>query len=582
MKSRFFYKIFATYLIMILLVVAVLDFLLTPHIRDILTRGIEERMIGNARIATLLTADQMRSGIDDLARAADARVTFIDAAGWVKVDSRSEERDMDNHLNRPEVQEARLKGQGHSIRYSRTLQEDMLYVALPIHTDAQIKGYVRLARSLKEVRESIDTVYRYIYLTIFIIALPSLLLAFLFSRNITLPIRRMTEFSQKIRNGEAPGALLIDSQDEIGQLAHDMNYLLQEQQEKIRKATEETSKLEAAFASMVEGVLILDSDNRSQICNRSLRELLRKTDEEIQGKTTLEVFRSAALQDALNRFRKTGLSVLEEVSFGDDEPVTVAVNIADVHGLPGEDKKTIMVFHDVTRVKRLERMRTDFIVNVTHELRTPLTAIIGYSETLQDASMDEATRQRYLGIIHDHSGRLSRLVDDLLTLSNLEQGQTQLQMEPVSLEAVFQNLLPLVKTRADEKGLCVVQEIPEDLPPIRGDRDKVIQILLNVLDNAIKFTPTGSIAIRAFVPEKDGYVVLRVTDTGVGIPKSEIPRLGERFYRVDRTRSRELGGTGLGLSIVKHLMKAHDGFMEIESTPGTGTTVALFFPMAKT
>ncbi|MDD5167604.1 MAG: ATP-binding protein, partial [Syntrophales bacterium] len=481
-------------------------------------------------------------------------------------------------LNRPEVQEARLKGLGSSVRYSRTLQEDMLYVAIPMMTDNQITGYVRLARPLKEVRDSIDNVYRYIYMTLFIIALPSLLLAFLFSRNITSPIRRMTEFTQKMRNGESPGALIMDSQDEIGQLAHDMNSIFNDQQEKVRLAMEETSKLQAAFASMVEGILILDGENRIQACNRSLRLMTAMDYADMEGKTPLEAFRNASLQDALNRFQKSGQAVLEEIVFREENPIIAVVTIADIHGLPGDEKKTIMVFHDITRLKKLERMRSDFIVNVTHELRTPLTAIIGYSETLQDSAVDEASRQKYLKIIHDHACRLGRLIDDLLTLSNLEQGETEMHMESISLREIVNNLLPIVKSKADEKNLPIILEIPEDLPPIHGDRDKIVQIILNILDNAIKFTASGKITLGAYRAEEVGFVALFITDTGPGIPKSEIPRLGERFYRVDRTRSRELGGTGLGLSIVKHLMKAHHGWIKIESASGRGTTVSLIFP----
>lgn len=581
MKSRLFLKIFATYFFLILLVVAVFDFLLTPHIREIVTRSIEEKLVGQARIVTLLPGAEIRNRISEIAEFANSRVTFIDASGRVITDSESEEIDMDNHLNRSEVQEARLKGIGTAVRYSRTLQENMLYVALPVKANKQITGYVRLARPLREVRESIDHVYRYLYLTLFIIALPSTLLAFIFARRITSPIRRIKEFTQKIRNGDSPGTLFMDSQDEIGQLARDINYLLQEQQEKIRLATEEKSKLEAAFASMVEGVMILDGENRIEACNQALGYMLGKTNHDILDKTILEAFHSLILQDALNQFRKSGEYTAEAISLGEEEPLIVEVNISYIKGLPSEAKKIIMAFHDVTRLRRLERVRSDFIANVTHELKTPLTAIIGYVETLQNGALgDGAVADKFLNIINDHARRLDRLVNDLLTISDLEQGEAQLHMEALPVHRIMDNVLPVIQERAEGKGLPIIVDLPPKMPVILGDRDKVTQILVNVLDNAVNYTSSGKITIKSISLDEEGYVALQIIDTGVGIPKNEIPRLGERFYRVDRARSRELGGTGLGLSIVKHLMKAHHGWMEIESSPGRGTTVTLAFPTA--
>jgi len=399
---------------------------------------------------------------------------------------------------------------------------------------------------------------------------------------ITSPIRRMAEFTQKVRNGESPGALILESEDEMGQMASSMNYILQEQQEKVRLAQKETSKLEAAFSSMEEGVLILNDESRIEACNPSLFGMLGKKPDDILGRTLLEIFRNAPLQDAMARFRESGAPVFTEVTLGEQQPITVNVHIADVRGLPDSEKKTIFVFHDVTRIKKLQRMRSDFITNVTHELKTPLTAIIGYAETLQDgAKNDPVTADKFLQIIHEHARRLDRLVNDLLTLSALEQGEEPLQLEALPHGHVIAEILPIIQAQADKKGLMIQTEVPDDLPLVQADRDKLSQILLNVLDNAVKFTASGHIRIQAAPTEQEGFLVIRISDTGQGIPKGEIPRLGERFYRVDRTRSRELGGTGLGLSIVKHLMNAHQGWMEIESQEGKGTTVSLFFPTAE-
>ncbi|MEI7637385.1 MAG: ATP-binding protein [Syntrophus sp. (in: bacteria)] len=581
MKSRLFYKIFASYLVLVVLVIAVMEFYLTPKIHDTVTKGITERMIANGRIMALMPRGDMIREIKELASRSEARVTIIDTAGKVLADSQSSEQQMDSHLNRSEVQEARIKGQGVAQRYSRTLQAEMLYVAVPIWNKENINGYVRLARSLANVSDSIEHLYRTIYLTLFLISLPSLLLAFWFARNITAPIRRMAAFTGKLRDGQRPAPMLLDSGDELAQLAKDINHILEEQDEKVRRAQEEKSKLEAAFASMVEGALTLDRDNRIDQFNRSLRKMIGKRYEDILGKTPMEAFRSISLQDALLRFRESGQPVLQEIVMGDENPRILDVNITAIQGFPGEEQKILMMFHNVTRLKQLERMRMDFVANVTHEIRTPLTAIIGYIETLQQGAVhDREKAEKFLQTIHNNAQRLNRLVDDLLTLSNIEMGETKMQFREVAVAEVIGEVLKTVAPQAAAKKIILEENLPEGIQPIRADRDRVFQILLNILDNAVKFTPEGG-AIKITASQKDAETVaVLIADTGIGIPKNEIPRLGERFYRVEKTRSRDSGGTGLGLSIVKHLMTAHGGVMEIESKPGYGTTVSLYFPVS--
>jgi two-component system phosphate regulon sensor histidine kinase PhoR len=254
------------------------------------------------------------------------------------------------------------------------------------------------------------------------------------------------------------------------------------------------------------------------------------------------------------------------------------VSISAVKNLPGEAPKTMMVFHDLTRLKKLERMRVDFVANATHEIKTPLTAIIGFVETLEQGAIeDTAMARKFLHTIRENALRLNRLVDDLLILSNIELGETKLNLEGLIVADVLERALMLIQANAALKNISLRTDLSAELPLIRADRDKAVQIMLNILDNAVKFTPDGGqVSIAASEYEHD-FITLKITDSGPGIPKSELPRLGERFYRVDKMRSRDLGGTGLGLSIVKHLMKAHQGSMEIDSTPGKGTVVSLKF-----
>jgi two-component system phosphate regulon sensor histidine kinase PhoR len=375
---------------------------------------------------------------------------------------------------------------------------------------------------------------------------------------------------------------LIESNDELGQLAKNINYLVQQQQEKIKLVHEEKRKLESAFTAMVEGVMILNSDKRIESLNNGLMNILGRREADLINKTPLEVFRNMDLQNALGRFKETEGPVLQEIKLGDASPIILDVNISPIQGLSGENEKTMMVFHEVTRLKKLERVREDFVANVTHEIKTPLTAIIGFIETLEEGAIeDRVTAKKFLRIISEHVQRLNRLVDSLLTLSSIELGEIKLHLEGIAVADIIENTLPVIQAKAGEKELTIHNDIPPGLPLILADRDRMAQVILNIIDNAVKFTPAGGRISIAASEDGRGSVIVEVADTGIGIPGSEIPRLGERFYRVDKTRSREGGGVGLGLSIVKHLMKAHQGSVEIKSSPGKGTTVFLSFPIFK-
>ena len=581
MKSRLFFRIFVSYIVIVLFAVASMGLMFARQVKSELIGEVRNDLMGDARIIAFLSKSEIEGKLSPLADISRSRVTLIGATGWVLADSEKNVTEMDNHLNRSEIQEARIKGKGEAIRYSHTFGVDMLYVAFPIKEGKELKGYIRLARPLFEVKKSVDQLYGQIYKIILIIIIPSFLIVLLFSNKLVSPILKAESFTRKICNREPPGTLLIESNNEIGRLAKNINCMVLEHQEQIRLAHEEKGKLESAFASMTEGVLVLNSRNRVEFLNKGLRDILGgQYVTDIINKTPLEAFLNAELEDALDRFRAERTPVSREITFGDGNPIIMDVTISAIHGPAGTEEKTMMVFHDVTKLKKLEKIREDFVANVTHEIKTPLTAIIGFIETLQGGAIDEKENAgKFLKIISENAQRLDRLVDDLLILSSLELGEMKLRMEGVSLGIVIENILPVFETKATEKSLAIDKDIPEGLPLILADKDRVSQILLNILDNAVKFTPDGGrISIRACDDSK-GSVVVKVIDTGIGIPKSEIPRLGERFYRVDKTRSREWGGTGLGLSIVKHLMKAHRGNIEIESQMGKGATVSLYFPI---
>ncbi|MEK7244040.1 MAG: HAMP domain-containing protein, partial [Thermodesulfobacteriota bacterium] len=365
-----------------ILTLGITGVLLSSGIRKEEAGRTKDEILSLARIMSMMSEAEISRKVSSLAGTSRTRITLIDRSGTVIADSAANPKNMENHLNRVEIQEALIKGEGAAIHFSRTLGVDMLYVALPLRDGAEIKGYLRLARPLLAVDAVIKKLVESIYHTIFIIIVFSLLIAFIFSWRLMSPIRKIADSTRRVRRGEIPGTLLMNSRDEIGQLAQDINYMVMELQEKIRLAKEGEGKLEAAFAGMTEGVIILDREDKIETVNRSMDAILCNRYGPILNKTPLDAFRNVALHDALKRFKKERAPVLQEITMEGAPPLILDVNISTVTDMTGGKDKTIMVFHDVTRLKRLETIRTDFVANVTHEIRTPLTAIIGFAETL--------------------------------------------------------------------------------------------------------------------------------------------------------------------------------------------------------
>lgn len=576
MKRNLFLKILFSYLVVICLSFFILHLLVREQISKVMISGIEQELMHYAELVDLNTPQTMSANLREISKISKSRVTLVDERGAVFADSELAIDGLENHLYRPEIQEARLRQVGKSVRYSSTLGVNMLYVAVLIRAGEKIKGYVRLARPLHDVRSAVEQIYQSIFLAMLIGALASLAVALFFSHRLAAPIRTMEEFTQRLRKGLPVGSIMLRTSDETRTLADDINYLVEELKDKIRLAHEEKNKLMTALTSINEGVVILNNHDRIEFLSPSLAGVLSGQYEDFLGKTLLETFRNAELQKAFESFKQSGESVLREIALGSSESIIMNVSLSGVQGLPGEEK-TMIVFHDVTRLKKLERVRTDFVANVTHEIRTPLTAIIGYLETLQAGAIDNTEdARRFIDIILKQSQRLNRLVEDLMTISKIELGEINFHFEDVFLPDVIDNVLQLMEAKAVVKKISIENKIPYKIHHIKADHDRLCQIFVNVLDNAVKFTPEGG-QVTLDAEEKADGMVVTISDTGTGIPREEIQRLGERFYRADKTRSRELGGTGLGLSIVKHLMLAHGGKMEIESQPGRGTKVSLSF-----
>jgi len=453
MKLHLFHKFFFAFLTVGIAVVAVAGFLIERDLKADLTIRIGEETAAGARIIALMPAGEIARHAGELAERARARLTLIDVMGRVTADSERDDREMDNHLDRPEIQEARLKGVGKAVRYSLTLKKDMIYVAVPLQEGSRTTGYIRLSRPLTEIALATYGMGKTVFAIILAIVGVSLTIALLFSLKMLSPIRKLAAFAGQVRTGNISGTLRIDSRDEIGQLAESINEMVSALREKIRTADAEKRKLESVFSSMREGVMVLDAENRIESVNRGMVEMTGRPHGDVIQKTLLEAFRNIKLHDALERFRVKEETLCEEIGLGDYRPVMMDVTISAIRGETDAERKTMLVFHDVTRLKKLERIRTDFVANVTHEIRTPLTAIIGFVETLQQRWVDDPEKtMEFLRTINENAQRLNRLVDDLLILTGIESGETNFHPERLTIGDALEQALAVVAERISEKN----------------------------------------------------------------------------------------------------------------------------------
>lgn len=498
-----------------------------------------------------------------------ARITVISETGQVLGDSDESSSKMENHLNRPEIKEAMLSGEGSSTRFSTTIRKDYLYVALMIDT-SEGKRFLRLSKPLDGVKSEIAKIRLPIIFSTFSVQGIIFLIWLYQSKRLRNDIREIIDFSDEIASGNLERRLFIKGKSELNRLATHIVYMAGELKTKLAEAKREKQTIELVLKNMKEGLLIIGEKGEVLLINNALFSILGIEHTE-RTMTATELLRDAELLSLIEESRIRQETISKEIFLRDDIYLSA---IASPINLSDQGEGTIVTFRDVTKLKRLEQIRRDFVANVAHEIRTPITAIKGFAETLLDGAIeDKENSLRFIEIIKRHSERLNSLVNDLLTLSAIEQGEIKMEITDVNISETIDSIFALMAEKARSKGLYLKRVVTEDMPLIRADRDRLFQILLNLIDNGIKFTDIGGVTVG--IDRVEGKTILSVEDTGCGIEKKHIQRLGERFYRVDRARSRELGGTGLGLAIVKHLVKAHGWAMEFDSTPGKGTKVKI-------
>jgi two-component system, OmpR family, phosphate regulon sensor histidine kinase PhoR len=538
-------------------------------------------------------ADQVRiytERVDYYKKAAGARMTVVRADGKVLADSEHDPATMDNHLTRAEIIQARDTGYGQSIRHSDTIGEDMLYVALPVKQGDAIFSYLRLSVSLASVDRVVRQLWLFLLGGLFVLFLIAGLVSYRIAQSLTRPIERMTKVAQQITGLNYRSRVSVGGKDEIGQLGRAINSMAASLEHQVGLIQEEESRLKSVLENMNSGVVMIDRSERIVLINRSAERLLGFTPEELQGKSYAEANLPHEMTKMIGECLETREQIRDEMTFHFPAERIVEISISPMPYADGEWAGLLIVLHDLSSVRRLERMRSEFVANVSHELKTPIAAVKGFAETLLAGALDDReTAQSFLRIIYEESERLNRLIGDILELSKIESRQIPLHFSPVEMKSFVERSLQLLASEAQKKRIDLEMSVGDGLY-LEADEDRLQQIIFNLVQNGINYTPEGgkvkvkvepamALAPAGTYAEEAETMRITIADTGIGIPKKDLPRIFERFYRVDKARSRSSGGTGLGLSIVKHLVELHRGSIAVESEQGVGTRFMIDLPV---
>ena len=508
------------------------------------------------------------------------RVTFISSKGIVLGDSDISDKDLaglENHLGRPEIQAARTSGEGWSQRFSITLKKDILYYALPIKT-SQLDGFIRLSIPVEKVSimsKNIDNIIAFSLLAAFI---ASLLVAILAFYAISLPIRRLAKKANQMANGDFSNKILIQNKDEVGGLARSLNTMGDNIKARIQDILSNNSKFEAVLLSMSDGVMVIDSNGSIQLMNVTLKDMLDININPI-GKKPIEVIRNVGIQNISEAILKRASGVItqeEQLVFPSNKTIIIhAAPVIVEHNIIS----AVIVFSDITELRKLETVRKDFVANVSHELRTPISSIKGYAETLLDGALDDKKNAiDFIKIINSESGRLASLIDDILDLSKIESDTFKLNLQQHSLYQIANEAISSLDKDAKDKLININNKLGIEIK-VLCDQSLLTQVFVNLIHNAIKYSRNNSKIVISSSNMQNNLINIEVEDQGIGIPEKDIPRIFERFYRVDKARSNALGGTGLGLAIVKHIVQTHGGDVYVKSIEGHGSTFGFTLPV---
>lgn len=553
--------------------------------------SIEESLIIESDLVNELIGESLIGGsgieeyISKIKKTTNARITIIGADGDVLIDTEKDQQSMENHSGRPEFIAA-LKGElGRSIRYSSTLGVELMYIAQPVYKDGSIIGAVRLAKPLYEINALLRKLYLNVFIAVTVGILAASLLGYRITLNITRPIEEITYAASKIAKGQFEKRINVTGRDEIGILSASINDMASKLNDTIISLQDKNIKLEAIMSSVVNGIIAIDSSERVLFINSAAERLLGINESDVAGRHLLQVVRNNSMDDYLKAVLRNRKYLDAEITLDHPEERILKLYANPIRHYDNNDIDGIIItLQDITELRMLERVRTEFVANVSHELKTPLTSIKGFAETLKMGDIeDEQDKARFLNIIEDEADRLYRLINDILSLSELEQKRVKTVMEEIKVEKALKEVLSMLKSQSGKKNIELTLDIQESIINPTGDPDMFKQMLINLVDNAIKYTPeNGKVLVGAYKLEDEGEqekLLITVKDNGIGIPKQHIPRLFERFYRVDKARSRKVGGTGLGLAIVKHIVILFNGDIEVLSEVGKGTEFRITIPV---
>lgn len=545
-----------------------------------------EHLISQTRLARLLAeqeGDTMppQQLAERIGSALKARVTLIDRSGRVTGDSdvgRGELAHLENHLKRPELLQAIKGGTGSSLRYSETLKTDMLYTALGYQSKNH-SGFIRLALPLEHFSNATAALHRMTAGSVGMALLAALLFSLFLSRVTSRPLREMAAIAARIGKEGELRRIPASSRDEIGALATVLNDMAERIDSQMHGLAAEKTRLDTILRGMGEGVMVASTDGFITLVNPAFRKMFAMA-EGVEGKRLIEVSRNPDLQAAFHDLTASGGELTREIRIQPGD-VTLLTHWVPLE-MEGAGQGVVAVFHDITDRKYVEEMRRDFVANVSHELRTPVSVIKGYAETLMQDGMlasDPEQATRFVEIIRRHAERLTALINDILTLSSLEAKHTALELHAMDIVATVAKSCAMLAPQASEKEIRLQNDIAAPLPRALVDQGRLEQVLVNLIDNAVKYTPGGGM-IRLSAHQEGGFIRVSVEDSGIGIPAKDLPRIFERFYRVDAGRSREQGGTGLGLAIAKHIVQLHGGELAVSSIPGRGSTFSFTLRVA--
>src|SRR5262245_33583785 len=588
-RSRMFWQMFGACGAIILFSVGVTGAFVEARVESNQLEQIKEHLRAEAVFVETLLRDlpaadapKLWARLTQHTPALASRLTLIAADGSVLADSTHDPETMENHADRPEVQAARAGGVGTATRHSTTVSQPLMYLAVKTNGATGPVAFVRVALPVGVVQEQLAGVRWLIWSAAGLTAAVALVLAFWLARRIALPIQQLTEGAERLAAGAYGHKVYIDGRDEVGHLTQAFNHMSERLATQFAQLEEDRQQLRTVLSSMMEGVVAIDADERVLFANGRAGELLGFAAGGAVGRRFWEVVRHRSIQKAIDAALTEDEFTPErapERTWNSPSGKSLTVHAARLPGAP--PRGAVLVFHDDTDLRRLERHRQEFVANVSHELKTPLAVIKACVETLIDGAVDDAVmRGKFLARVEDQAERLHNLIIDLLALARLESATERFVLQPVALDQLVTSCLEKHRTLAEGKSQRLLASPPANGTPDAWADDEACRLILdNLVDNALKYTPAGG-TIRVRWGQDNGHVFVEVNDTGIGIPEVELPRIFERFYRVDKARSRELGGTGLGLSIVKHLVQAMHGSVQAQSRPGEGSTFIVALPCA--